>query len=86
MNGADGVERLASGDLVGLISEAGDSGARQSAGRLRYEWYEHYPVGIVTPRDGITRRAISPGRWWHPRPAGRQLHQPARVAEGRQAE
>lgn len=52
-NEADGVERLASGDLkFGLISGEQVILAR-AQGRpvvYVYEWYEHYPVGIVAPQ------------------------------------
>lgn len=59
MNEADGVERLASGDLqFGLISGEQVILARANDRPVVYvyEWYEHYPVGIVAPQDsGITQ-------------------------------
>lgn len=65
-NEADGVERLASGDLqFGLISGEQVILAR-AQGRpvvYVYEWYEHYPVGIVTPHgSGIAAPADLAGK------------------------
>jgi len=65
-NEADGVERLAGGDLqFGLISGEQVILAR-AQGRpvvYVYEWYEHYPVGIVSPQgSGIAAPADLAGK------------------------
>lgn len=65
-NEADGVERLAGGDLqFGLVSGEQVILAR-AQGRpvvYVYEWYEHYPVGIVAPLgSGITQPADLAGK------------------------
>jgi len=65
-NEADGVERLASDDLqFGLISGEQVILARAQDRPVVYvyEWYEHYPVGIVAPQgSGITEPADLAGK------------------------